>query len=48
MHQWPNGYRVTIQVQDRFPGGKITNLFFNFFEGSNKEIMGRELKKEFL
>ena len=48
MHQWPNGYRVTIQVQDRFAGGKITNLFFNFFKGSNKEIMVRELKKEVL
>ena len=34
--------------QDRFPGGEITNLLFNFFEDSNEEIMGREEKEEVL
>ena len=27
---------------DRFPGGKVTNMFFNHFEGSNQIIIGRE------
>ena len=29
-------------------GGKVMNLIFNFFEGSNEEIMGRQQKEEFL
>ena len=33
---------------DRFPGGELTNLLFNFFEDSNEEIMGREQKEEVL
>ena len=35
-------------MRDRFPGGKITNLLSNFFEDSNKEIMGRKEKEEVL
>ena len=27
---------------DRFPGGEVTNLIFNYFEGSNEGIVGRE------
>ena len=26
----------------RFPGGKIMNLLFNYFEGFNEGIIGRE------
>ena len=29
-------------VRDRFPGGKFTNLLFNYFNGSNEEIIGGE------
>ena len=29
-------------VLDRSPGGEVTNLFFNYFEGSNQIIIGRE------
>ena len=25
---------------DRFPGGEVTNLLFNYFEGSNEGIIG--------
>ena len=28
--------------------GEVTNLLFNFFEGSNEEIMGRKKKEEVL
>ena len=28
--------------------GEVTNLLFNFFEGSNEEIMGRKQKEEVL
>ena len=35
-------------MRDGFPGGKNTNLLFNFFEDSNEEIMGREQKEEVL
>ena len=27
---------------DRFPGGEVTNLLFNYFEGSNEGIIGSE------
>ena len=33
---------------NRFPGGGDTNQLFNFSEGSNEEIMGKEHKEEFL
>ena len=29
-------------VGDRFPGGDVTNYLFNYFEGSNEGIAGRE------
>ena len=29
-------------VLDRSPGEEVTNLFFNYFEGSNQIIIGRE------
>ena len=32
--------------RDRFLGGEVMNLLFSFFEGSNKEIMGRQHKKD--
>ena len=35
-------------IQDRFPGRESTNKLFNFFEGSNEEIMGKEQKEEVL
>ena len=35
-------------IRDRFPGGEVTNLPFNFFEVSNEEMMGREQKEEVL
>ena len=27
---------------DHFPGGELTNMLFNYFEGFNEEIIGRE------
>ena len=27
-------------VRDRFPGGEFMNLLFNYFNGSNEEIIG--------
>ena len=33
-------------VRDRFPGEEVMNLLFNFFEGSNEEILGRQQKRE--
>ena len=27
---------------NRFPGGDVTNLLFNYFEGFNEGIIGRE------
>ena len=27
---------------DRFPGGEVTNVFFDYFESSNEGIIGRE------
>ena len=35
-------------AQDRFLGGKVVNLLFNFFEGSNEEMLGRQQKEEAL
>ena len=29
-------------VCDRFTGGEVTNLLFNYFEGCNEGIIGRE------
>ena len=29
-------------VTDPFPGGEFTNLFFNYFNGSNEGILGGE------
>ena len=33
--------------RDRFPGGEDMNLFFNGFEGSNKEKMVRQQEQRF-
>ena len=33
-------------VRDRFPGEEVMNLLFNFFEGSNEEILCRQQKRE--
>ena len=35
-------------VRDRFPGGEVMNLLFNFFESSNEEIMSGQQKEEVL
>ena len=37
-----------VAIQDRFPGGKVMYLLYNFFEGSNEERMGRQQKEEVL
>ena len=29
-------------IRGRFPGGKVTNLLFNYFDGSNEGLTGRE------
>ena len=29
-------------IRDRFPGGEVTNLLFNYFDGSNEGLTGRE------
>ena len=29
-------------VWDFFPGGEVTNLLFNYFEGFNEGMIGRE------
>ena len=29
-------------VLDHFPGGVLTNMLFNYFEGFNEGIIGRE------
>ena len=29
-------------VRDRFLGGEVINVLFNYFEGSNEGIVGRE------
>ena len=29
-------------IGDRFLGGEVTNLLFNYFEGFNEGIIGRE------
>ena len=34
-------------MEDRFAGGEVMNLLFNFFEGSNEEKMGRQQKERF-
>ena len=31
---------------DRFSGGQVMNLLFNFFEDSNEGIIGKEQKEE--
>ena len=31
-----------MAVRDRFPGGEVTSLFFNYSEGSNEGIIGKE------
>ena len=31
-------------IRDRFPGGEVTNLLFNYFDGSNEGLTGREAK----
>ena len=33
-------------VRDRFPREEVMDLLFNFFEGSNEEILGRQQKRE--
>ena len=32
-------------IWDRFPGGKVINLLFNFFEGTIEGIIGEELER---
>ena len=40
--------KIKYSKPGSFPGGEVTNLPFNFFEDSNKEIMGGEQKEEVL
>ena len=37
---------VSQEMQDRLPRGEVLNLLFDFFEGSNEEIIGREQKEK--
>ena len=32
-------------MKNSIPGGEITNLLFNYFEGSNEGIVGRKAEK---
>ena len=32
-----------LNVLGSFPGREVVNLLFNFFEGSNEEIMGKRI-----
>ena len=35
-----------MAIQNPFLGGKVMNLLFNFFDGSNKEIIWIQYKKK--
>ena len=37
-----------MTTRDRIAGGEDTDYFFNFFEVSNEEIMGKEQKEDVL
>ena len=39
---------VSQEMQDRLPRGEVLNLLFDFVEGSNEEIIGREQKEKVL
>ena len=32
-------------IWDRFPGGEVMNLIFNYLEGYNEKIVGRKDKR---
>ena len=46
MTLWLSSQNLGTAIRDHFPGVKVTNLLFSFFEDSNEEIMGREQKEE--
>ena len=46
MTLWLASHNSGTAIRDRFPGGEVTNLLFNFFKDSNEEIMGKEQKEE--